>query len=146
MLRGHARAKVDSKGRLKIPSEFLETFLELSGEGRRVFVTSRDGQRALIYPLPVWEQLEAKILELPTTRPSVDLYLRTTSFWGRESTVDASGRVLVHPLLREAASIYGDVSVFGKQQILEVCDFELFRHSPPVLSPQALTELAEFGI
>ena len=146
MLRGHARAKVDSKGRLKIPAEFLEPFLELSGDARRVFVTSRDGKRALVYPLSVWQRHERKILEIPTTVPQVEAYVRTTGFWGRESGIDANGRILIHPLLREWAGVNGDVSIFGRQEILEVCNFEMFRHQPPVMGPEELAALSQYGI
>ena len=146
MLRGHATAKVDSKGRLKIPAEFLTGLLELCGESREVFLTSRDGRMVLVYPLAVWEEHERQLSELPSTDPNVELYLRTVSFWGKETTIDAAGRVLVHPLLREAAGVNGTASVFGKQRLIEICDFETFRHQPPVLSREQLEALAQYGV
>ena len=43
MLRGHATAKIDAKGRVKIPSDFLDEFVSLCGEHKGIYVTSLDG-------------------------------------------------------------------------------------------------------
>ena len=47
---GHAPAKVDDKGRLKIPAEFRKIIEQKFGP--ECFITSEDGQKALIYPMP----------------------------------------------------------------------------------------------
>jgi MraZ protein len=146
MLRGHATAKVDEKGRFKIPAEYLEFFLELCGSDRRTFITSRDGRAALVYPMRVWERHEARLAELPSTDPAVEAYLRTVSYWGREVAVDGQGRLRIHPLLRTHASLGDSVSIFGKQNILEICDHESFRDQPPVLDRDTLTRLSDYGI
>lgn len=146
MLRGHYTARIDEKGRLKIPAEYLEPFLALCGPERRIFITSRDGKMILVYPLPVWEEHEAKLATLPTTKPAVQQYLRTVNYWGREAQVDANGRILIHPLLRANARLEGDASVFGQQRVLEICDHEKYRVDPPVLSDTDLAKLAESGL
>jgi MraZ protein len=146
MLRGHATAKADSKGRLKIPAEFLPEMLELCGDDRSVFLTSRDGKMLLVYPLAVWEEHERELSRLPSTDPNLEHYLRTVNFWGKETSIDAAGRILVHPLLRDAAGIDGTVSVFGAQRMLEICDFETFRGQPPVVTRDQLAALAQQGV
>jgi MraZ protein len=146
MLRGHSTARVDDKGRVKIPAEFLDEFLDLCGPERRIYITSRDGRMALVYPLPVWEEHERAVAALPGTHPAVENYLLTVAFWGRESQVDASGRILLHPELRNHARITGDASVFGRQRRLEVCDYELFKGQPPTVSKDDLAQLAGFGL
>jgi MraZ protein len=142
MLRGHATARVDDKGRLKIPAEFLDPFIGLCGTDRRTFVTSLDGQMVLVYPLPVWEVHEAKLAAMPSTSPLVVKYLRTASYWGKETSIDVAGRILIHPLLRQKARIGGETSVFGRQRILELCDHELYRGQPPIMSPEELAQLS----
>ncbi|RMG46861.1 MAG: division/cell wall cluster transcriptional repressor MraZ [Acidobacteria bacterium] len=146
MLRGHATARVDAKGRIKIPAEFLDTFLSLCGEGRRVYITSLDGVRAQVYPLPVFRDLETRLAKLNSTDPLLDHYKLTLSYWGRETSVDRQGRILIHPLLRERARFNGEVSVFGKQRVLELCDHARFREQPPVLTPEQLAQLAQYGL
>ena len=52
MFRGSAPAKIDEKGRLKIPTDFRRVIEERYGPD--LFVTSVMGDAALLYPLPVW--------------------------------------------------------------------------------------------
>ncbi len=143
MLRGHATAKIDGKGRLKVPSEFLGTFIGFCRDDRRVFTTSRDGKIALVYPLPVWAEYEQKLIKLPSADPVVERFLRVLNYWGRESAIDASGRVLVHPLLRDHAALNSQVSVFGRQQILELMDHDSMREDAPTIGEEDRATLAE---
>src|SRR6202045_4642353 len=59
MFRGSAPAKIDDKGRLKIPTDFRRAIEERYGPD--LFVTSIAGDSALLYPLPVWEEIEARL-------------------------------------------------------------------------------------
>lgn len=145
MLRGHATARVDAKGRLKIPADFLSEFVGLCGAERRIYVTSQDGLTALVYPLPVWEEQETLLAGKSEFDPAVQNYLRVTSYWGRESALDKTGRLLVHPLLREAAALDGTVSVFGKQRILEISEFERFKAERPAVTRGDLESLSRHG-
>lgn len=147
MLRGHAKAKLDGKGRFRIPAELVDGFLSLCDEDRQVFVTTTDGERVSIFPLPVWVEHEKKLAAVPSTEPALAPYQRLVSFYGRQAAVDKQGRLLIHPLLREVAAIDSNdshVAVIGKQKILEVCDFEKFK--PRALTREELSRLAQYGI
>jgi MraZ protein len=50
-LRGNCPAKVDEKGRLKIPAVFLDALKEYGSE---FYITSPTGESARIYPMKVW--------------------------------------------------------------------------------------------
>lgn len=50
------QARVDDKGRLKLPAEFWEYLKQLGVE--KVFITTVDLQLARIYPIPVWKSNE----------------------------------------------------------------------------------------
>ena len=54
VLMGHAPARVDDKGRLKIPADFRKLIEDKYGSD--CFITSIDGERASVYPLPVWNE------------------------------------------------------------------------------------------
>jgi MraZ protein len=147
MLRGRYTAKVDDKGRLKIPADYLAQLLELCGEERRVFVTSLDGQRVRIYPLPVWEEQERKMEAAPASDPDVEEYREIVNFWGLEGIVDPQGRLRVHSPLREEAGLDGSVSVFGMGRRLEVCDNRLFAGRQMALGKDAKARLADkYGV
>ena len=65
MFRGSAPAKIDDKGRLKVPTGFRRTLEDRYG--REVFTTSVTGDSVLVYPLVVWEVLEERLAALPST-------------------------------------------------------------------------------
>ena len=118
MLRGNLPAKVDNKGRIKIPASFRKLIEEAYGD--KVFITSLNGQCARIYPLAVWEELEAKIGSPPLMRPEKIKFLERANYWGQETIMDNQGRVLIHQRLREVAQIQGEVAVLGNVNYLEV--------------------------
>ena len=118
MFRGTYAAKIDEKGRLKIPNA-LRAELE-KAHGRELFVTSLTGEYVRLYPMPVWLAREKKFLEQPSEDPSIVRYLQHINYWGQPAEIDAQGRVVIHARLRERASISGDVDVSGQIDRLEV--------------------------
>ncbi len=116
-LRGNYPAKVDEKGRLKIPASFLE---ELKEYGNQFYITSPDGETARIYPMKVWNEIEDKLAKLPSAHKSKRKFLMRTSYFGQVVELDAQGRVLMPSVLREKAQTKGDVAVLGALDYLEV--------------------------
>ena len=123
-LRGSALTRVDDKGRLKIPTVFRDSFQDVHGPD--VFVTSVTGESVRIYPMPVWLEVEQRLLKMPASHPSRGKFLDRVSYYGQASELDAQGRIVVPQLLRDSASIVGDVRVFGKLDYLEVWNEERF--------------------
>jgi len=117
MLRGNYPAKIDSKGRLKIPVAFLEALREY---GDQFYVTSENGDRARVYPMKVWHEIEEKLAKLSGHNRTKQKFLARTNYYGQVVTMDRQGRLLVPPVLREAAEIKGDVDVLGNLNFLEV--------------------------
>ena len=66
VLRGNAPAKIDDKGRLKVPNGFRA--LVQQAYGREVFVTSLSGESVRIYPMPVWQEVEQKLGHMPSSQ------------------------------------------------------------------------------
>lgn len=145
MLRGNSLAKVDDKGRLKLPAGF-RTVIEPK-YGKEFFVTSLRGESARIYPLQVYTRLEQRLLESSAVQPLVTKLRNSLNFYGQPAVMDSQGRVLIHPLLRRRAEINGEVAVLGQQNYLEVWNltsFEEWLKQDP-LTDEDLKELAAFG-
>ena len=144
-LRGNSPAKVDEKGRLKIPAQFLEALKEY---GNQFYITSKTGEVALIYPLKVWSEIEDKLAKMPSTNPAKSKFLMRTSYFGQVVEIDGQGRVLLPPVLREAAQTKGDVDVFGKLDYLEVMNhtrvLDQLKNEPYTTEDDKA--LGEFGI
>ena len=124
MLRGNYTARMDSKGRLKIPTGFRRHLEEKYGA--EFYVTSLTGECARLYPLPEWESIEQRLALLPSMDPARRKFLDRTNYYGQQATMDAQGRVLIHPLLRKSAGVVGDVAVLGYLTYLEVWELEHF--------------------
>jgi MraZ protein len=118
MLRGNHPARVDDKGRLKVPNGF-RTLVEQQ-YGSELFVTSVTGEYVRVYPMAVWLEIERRLAEVPSANPSKQRFLDRVNFFGQSVTLDKQGRVLLPQLLRESAAMSGEVSVLGLQNHLAV--------------------------
>jgi MraZ protein len=125
MLRGNYTARIDSKGRLKVPTPFRRLVEEKHGTG--VYVTSLTGESVRIYPLPEWESIEQRLALLPSMDPARRKFLDRTNYYGQQTVMDSQGRVLIHPLLRKSAGVLGDVAVLGYLTYIEVWELERFQ-------------------
>lgn len=118
MLRGNHPARIDDKGRIKVPNGF-RTLIEQQ-YGSEMFVTSVTGEYVRLYPMAVWLEVERKLAEVPSTNPSKLRFLDRVNFFGQAVAMDKQGRVVVPQLLRESAAMAGEVSVLGLQNHLAV--------------------------
>jgi len=123
MLRGNYPAKVDEKGRLKIPAAFLQSLREY---GVDFYVTSENGDHARIYPMKVWQEVEEKLARLSSHHQTKQRFLARANYFGQAVELDGQGRVLIPPVLREAAQTKGDVDVLGNLNFLEVWNHARF--------------------
>jgi MraZ protein len=124
MFRGNHPAKVDEKGRLKLPAAFKQ--LLDAQTVTQFYITSVDGRSAEIWPLPEWEKREQALAEFSTLDDAVQKYLNLTSYYGQQVEMDNQGRVLLPQILRGKAKLDADVAVFGKMVYLEVHNREMF--------------------
>jgi MraZ protein len=123
-LRGSSATRIDDKGRLKVPAMFRGVIHDQHGAD--VFVTSLTGESVLVYPMPVWLEIEQKLSKMASTHPSRLKFLDLVNFYGQEGELDSQGRVAIPPHLRESASIIGEVRVFGRINHIEVWNAERF--------------------
>ena len=146
MFRGNAPARIDDKGRLKIPNAF-RSLLETK-YGRDVFLTSLTGEYVRLYPMPVWLETEQKLAGMPSTHPARLRFLDRISYFGQAAELDAQGRVIIPMRLRDAATMTGDVDVLGLYNYLDVWNHDRFLtklQREPFTDDDARA-LSEFGI
>lgn len=146
MLRGSISAKIDDKGRLKVPTAFRSAIAEKYGDV--LYVTSLTGESVLIYPMSVWIDVEEKLKALPSALPARRRYTDRVNFYGQHAEFDKQGRVSIHGRLRESAEMVGEVDVFGHYDHLEVWNHDRFvaRLEQEPLTDDDFSTLADFGI
>jgi MraZ protein len=146
VLRGSYAARIDDKGRLKLPNAFKSVVEEQHGAG--VYVTSVTGDSVRIYPMPAWLAVEQRLSRMPSTHPARVKFLDRVNFYGQIGEFDAQGRIGIHPRLRDAAGMVGDVDVLGQVDYLEIWNHDRFLaklQREPFTDDDA-AKLAEFGI
>lgn len=118
MFRGHHPAKVDEKGRLKLPAAFKQ--LADAGSVTQFYVTSTDGKSAEIWPLPAWEEREEQLAASSDMDDAVKKYLSLTSYYGQQVEMDSQARILLPQILRSSAQLDGEVAVLGMRNYIAV--------------------------
>lgn len=146
MLRGSYPAKIDDKGRLKLPTAF-KAFVE-EQHGAALYVTSLSGDSVRVYPMPVWLGVEQRLSRMPSQHPARSKFLDRVNYYGQALEFDSQGRVLIPARLRESAGMIGDVDVLGQVDFLEVWNHDRFLaklQREPFTDDDARA-LADFGI
>ena len=139
MFRGNHPTRVDEKGRLKLPADYKREVDEQYGA--QFYITSLDGKRAKLYPLKSWEAIEASLQKMSPMDPVRKKFLDVTNYYGQMAEMDGQGRLLIPQLIRDTATVKGEVNVLGSQDHLEVVNAELFRAE--VMGTGTTIELSE---
>jgi transcriptional regulator MraZ len=146
VLRGAYSARIDDKGRLKIPNAFRALVEDQHGAG--LYITSLSGESVRVYPMSVWLAVEERLRQAPSVHPARLKFLDRVNYYGQVSEFDAQGRVSIPARLRESAGMVGDVDVLGQVEYLDVWNHERLVAK---LQREPFTEddakaLAQFGI
>lgn len=119
MFRGANALTVDDKGRMAMPARYRER-LQSSCNGQMVLTVS-DGDPCLwLYPLHEWEEVERKLVRLPSLNKATVRLKRLLIGHATECELDGSGRILLPPLLREFAKIEKRVLLSGQGNKFEL--------------------------
>ncbi|MDM1707135.1 division/cell wall cluster transcriptional repressor MraZ [Thiopseudomonas alkaliphila] len=113
MFRGTTSSNLDSKGRLTIPSRYRDE-LELRCAGKMVISIDFTDPCLSLYPLSEWEQIEAKLLQLPSLRADTRRLSRLLIGSAVDVELDANYRILIPSRLREHAQISKEVTLVGQ--------------------------------
>src|SRR5262249_17163697 len=117
-------ARMDDRGRVKLPTAFQEYLTTLN---QKLFVTSLDRRIARIYPIPLWRDTKKKLEEENEHTDEAENLLFTALELGSEAEMDAQGRVLFSPeLRRELAMEDQPVRVYVYAGMVEVLSGAVF--------------------
>src|ERR1044072_1014739 len=120
MFRGAAKVTLDDKGRMVLPTRDREHGLERS-RGRLIATVARD-QCLLLYPFPEWEQIERKLMSLPSLHAQARRLQRLMVGHATELQLDGHGRLLLPPELREFAHLERSGMLIGQGNRCELWD------------------------
>lgn len=120
MFRGVNALSLDSKGRLAIPTRYRET-LARGCSNQMVLTVDRD-HCLLLYPQPEWEEIERKLVKLPSFNKQARKLQRLLIGHATECELDGNGRILLAPPLRAFAGLNKEVVLIGQGNKFEIWD------------------------
>lgn len=123
MFRGVNSINLDSKGRMAMPTRYRER-LDESCAGQLVVTIDTEERCLLIYPLPVWEDIQRKIEALPSFNPAARRIQRLLIGHATDIELDASGRLLLTQPLRDYANLGKKAVLLGQGKKFELWDEE----------------------
>lgn len=123
MFRGIAEINLDPKGRIAIPAKHRDVLAGLC-HGQMVVTVDLKDPCLRLYPLPVWQQIEQQLEQLPANDPSVRRIQRVLIGYASDVELDGSGRLLVPATLRKFAKLEKEVVLVGQGQKFELWNTE----------------------
>jgi len=122
VFRGATKVTLDAKGRLAIPTRYRER-IAASCDGQLVATVDRD-YCLLIYPFPDWEEIEQKLVALPSLNKQARRLQRLMVGYATEIDIDGHGRILLPRELREFAGLGRQAILLGQGNKFELWDEE----------------------
>ena len=122
MFRGATKITLDAKGRLAIPTRYRE---QLAARCDNQLIATVDKDHCLlIYPLPDWEEIERKLVRLPSFHKRARDMKRIMIGYATEIDIDAHGRILLSRELRDFAGLERQTMLIGQGHRFELWDEE----------------------
>jgi len=119
MFRGINSVSLDAKGRMALPARLRDTFASVSG-GQLVVTIDTSERCLLLYPLPLWEEVQRKLENLPNVNPRSRMLQRLLIGHATDLEPDGSGRVLLPQKLREYAELDKKLVLVGQGNKVEI--------------------------
>ena len=126
MFRGIASVTMDLRGRMALPTRFREE-AEQRTENRLVATIDNNEQCLLLYSLGDWEEVQRRLEALSNIGTSARLLQRLLIGHATDVEMDAQGRVLIPPLLREYGELEKKIVLMGQTNKLEIWSEQIWR-------------------
>ena len=118
MFQGASSLSLDAKGRLSVPMRHRDAL------GGSLTITKHPHGCLMVFPREAWEEFRGRIASLPM---GAQWWKRIFLGNAMDVEMDATGRVLIAPELREAAGISKDVVLLGMGAYLELWDASTYK-------------------
>ncbi len=106
---------------MALPARYRELLTEAC-DGNLVLTIDTEDPCLLLYPLPVWEGIQARLEALPSYNPATRRIQRLLIGHATDVQMDKQGRVLLPMVLRAYARLDKQVALIGQGQRFELWD------------------------
>ena len=116
---GAAALNLDAKGRLAIPARHRDA-LVVAAADQGLVLTAHPHRCLLLYPAPAWVPIRDQVQAAPSFEQQSALIKRLLVGFAREESMDATGRLLIAPELRQFAQLEKQVWLVGQGSHFEI--------------------------
>ena len=109
---------------MAMPAKYRERLNELC-EGRLVLTVDFD-KCLMLFPEGEWDQLERKLVRLPSLNPRARRLQRLLLGYATECELDGNGRILLPAVLREYAGLDKRIVLVGQGNKFEIWNEEVW--------------------
>ncbi|MBM3202578.1 division/cell wall cluster transcriptional repressor MraZ [Candidatus Woesearchaeota archaeon] len=138
MFRGVSLVNLDEKGRLAMPTRYRGELLAICGG--QVVVTVGLDRCLSLYPLPEFEEIERKLVRLPSLDRHAKRLQRLLIGHATECELDGQGRFLITEPLRHYGGIDRRVALVGQGNKFEIWDETLWNSNRDVWIEEERTD------
>lgn len=135
MFQGAAHLTLDAKGRLAVPTRHRESLSEKSAG--KLVLTAHPHGCLLLYPQPAWAPIRAQIMTFSSFDKQASLWKRLLVGFAQDMELDATGRLLVAPELRNFAGLEKDVMLVGQGSHFELWSLNAWEKQLAELAAQS---------
>jgi len=133
-------ARVDEKGRLKLPVGFQEYFSGLPE--KKLFVTSLDRRIGQIYPNKVWQENKKFLYDYRQNPKAAGRITFNAQDLGADAEMDGQGRVLLPPEMRRELGIENQsVHLFAYKGRIEILSEAIYEERKKQAAESAEADL-----
>ena len=125
MFQGATQVNLDAKGRMAVPTRSRDPLT--AGGTQKLVLTAHPDGCLLLYPLPAWEPIRARVMAFPSLDRQASLWKRLLVGFAEEVEPDGAGRLLISPELRDFAHITRQVMFVGQGSHFEIWDLEAWK-------------------
>jgi MraZ protein len=130
-------AKVDDKGRMKLPTVFAQYFN--NADDGKLFITSLDGRIGRIYSIAAWRDNEVLFDQYREDPEALQNLLFNAQDLGAEAKIDEQGRVTLNTELRKELKLTAgqELHLYAYKNCVEFLTDELYQERRRRARPNA---------
>ncbi len=114
MFTGPSHVSIDAKGRVAIPTRYRDAL------GVNLVLTADPSGCLLLFPADAWQPFADRVSALPNLNPRIKAMQRMWLGYRSDCEVDAAGRIVLSPELRDYAKLERSVHLFGQGDRFEL--------------------------
>jgi MraZ protein len=139
MFQGASAINLDAKGRMAVPTRHRDALSPAGNAG--LVLTAHPDSCLLLYPLADWIPIRTKVMGFPSLDRQASLWKRLLVGFAEDVSLDAAGRLLISPELRDFAKIEKNVMFVGQGSHFQIWDAEAWHAQFKLLTADGNTAL-----